>query len=112
VKLLQLTQIENGKTFYINHDEIASINPTFKLKPEVILGEDHNIYYTLITLKNGVKVSATESPYAIAFAQPMPTANSILVPLKEQPQNSVVATEPWSPEANFERSKQVQGFTP
>jgi hypothetical protein len=111
VKLLKLTQIENGKTFFINYDEIASINPTFKLKPEVILGEDHNIYFTLITLKNGVKVNATETPEQIAYAFDhlgimMPrNVNGPSGPSR-RPYDGVTDPAPaWSPDANLERSK-------
>jgi len=117
LKLLKLRQIENGKEFYINPDEIASINPTFRMRAvdDVVVGEDNNIYYTLITLKNGVKVNAKESPYQIAYSQ---IATEILLPYGVKnggpsgPKADYTAkhghgTEPWAPDANLERSKKV-----
>jgi uncharacterized protein YlzI (FlbEa/FlbD family) len=124
LRLLRLTQIENGKAFYINPDEIASVNPVAKLRAEVIVGEDNQINYTLITLKNGVKCNAKESPYEVAQA----TADEgikIVRPASSGPRADYTAkhghagynavTDPapaWSPDANLERSKAVSPSGP
>lgn len=123
MKLLKLRQIENGKEFYVNPDEIASVNPVSKLTAEVIIGKDNTINYTLLTLKNGVKINAKETPYQIAWSgiaeviSPYgaknnegpsgPKADDTAKPGPTAKGYEAGDIKPWSPEANLERSKKV-----
>ena len=96
----------------MNADEIASVNPVSKLTAEVIVGQDNTINYTLITLKNGVKVNAKESPYQIANSGIAELVFPYGVkgdgasgPKADYTAKHGHGTQPWAPDANLERSR-------